>query len=190
LLASVLVGLNCFKVILLAGRVCAFEQEFGFRIKKDNVVSEGIEIALKTEKRDQEAYAGMAAKAKNPRLKELFARLASDETLHVRELEELRECLKASGRWTEVKAKRLALPESPAVNAAKAFEATDDEVEALVAAMKGENAAEQFYRKMAVHAPKNGRKFFEKLAEMEARHYEVLDALFQEFEDAAVKLAR
>lgn len=175
----------------MAGKICSFEKEHGITIKKDNVVSKGLEIALQVEKRDQLVYAEAAAQTKNYQLKELFTMLATEEQHHISELLALKDCLKASGRWTEFKPKttgKLRLPPSVASPAGKAASSLD-EVEVIIAAMKSEKESEAFYRKLAVNAPsKSARDFFMQIAETEGAHYELLDKLFQEIEDSAVKL--
>lgn len=140
-----------------------------------------LELALEGEKRSLEEYLGFAWQTKDAAGKNMFIRLAQDETHHVRLLEQQRKELLASGCMSPVD-----VPESlieqivPKLNnSALRIRGRKglDQLSALRTALASENRAEEFYReRSAGSADTAAQAMYARLAAMEHAHVQLIRA--------------
>jgi rubrerythrin len=142
-------------------------------------------VALKTayeaEKEGMRTYLNYAKATEVSSGKNMFIQLALDEVDHMEMIQDFMEKTLKGEAYTEVEVPkgRLAgfMPDIADISKHKTEKSSVDDEKALKAAMEHEKKAKEFYLAEADKAEaKEVKDFFLKLAEVEQKHYDILNA--------------
>lgn len=144
--------------------------------------SEALRIALQTEKDGIEMYTKASEATAHAFGKKLFLSLVEDEKSHIRMIEALAEgaglasALEDARAGTPRERMKTIFSESKD-DLAEQSDASPDELAALTVAMELEQNGHEFYKRAAAEARcGHERALFEKLAEEEHEHYQILSS--------------
>jgi len=138
-------------------------------------IEEAIALAIEREKEAKAFYLQQAVLMENPKFKELYEELASEEAKHLGYLENYRDKKELPAISTEVPSGQSFSPEFD-VSRTKVGEITLGDAGILLAAMRHERKSEDFYSEMAKRVEdETQKKFFEMLSRYERGHYEIID---------------
>lgn len=143
---------------------------------------EALQIALDTEKKGYHFYKTAARSSKDPKGREVFEHLASDEVEHMGAITTIYESLtnnepwmtyeEAAEKFGKTPGEKIIFPEVPE----EAQEGFDD-LKALEEALEIEKKAVQFYTKQAGEADEDKAKaFYQSLIEIEESHVQIVQA--------------
>lgn len=143
---------------------------------------QGVLLAITVEKRGHGFYQQAAAATEDPKGRAMFARLAQDEVRHLEWLEAHKSSLEKTGQWEDVALTGEALslgkrvfPESSPPGAR--VEGKTREMEALRRGMQAEKDSVSLYSELAARTTDpRGKGTFERLAQEEEGHYQLLQA--------------
>ncbi len=131
-------------------------------------------IAAKRELEARDFYTAVAEKCHDAAMRELFEKLAADETGHFELLEKF--------RADPAKVMKIAAPESDwKIAESQELPVPNADMkpkDAIALAMKREQQAVEFYRALAASASADTKDIFENLANMELTHKHRLERLF------------
>lgn len=153
---------------------------------------DALEAALGNEVRERDFYLKNAARTNNTLGKQMFNRIAEDETEHYERLKELHEKWKANARWPETvpltidrtNVRDILLNTLKNVDKAETCEASDRE--ALKIAAEFEEKGVIFYKDLSESSVDEREKaFFALLSSIEYEHYLSLRDAEEYFEDPA-----
>ena len=137
-----------------------------------------LEVALNNEIRERDFYLKNAARTKNAPGREMFSRIAQDETEHYERLKKLHEEWKVNARWPETVP--LTVNETNVrdilINTLKKIDASEpcdaDDLEAIKTAVEFEEKGVIFYKNLAASSSdEREKKFFELLSSIEYEHF-------------------
>jgi rubrerythrin len=135
-------------------------------------LSEGIKL----ERESQAFYAGNAKAAKNGDVRALFKMLASEERSHEETLAAM-----SKGKTCPPGKKQRATAKAPKLGDSFSSEELEEYSTILLAAMAFEQKSRGFYDALALAAQdEEDKKTFASLAAFEQRHYDLLNALYEE----------
>ena len=139
-------------------------------------IEEAIAIAIEREREARKFYLYNSTLMENPKFKELYEYLASEELKHLGCLEKYRDTKELPEVSTKVHSGQSFTPEfNPALT--KGGEITLGDTGILLAAMRHERKSEDFYSELAKRVEGNAqRNFFEVLSRYERSHYELIDS--------------
>ena len=162
-----------------------FESDFGIDLFSGSAgIEKAIEMGIQIENEGNRFYTEKASQVKIPQVRHHLSRLAEDETDHASMLKELKQSLSERGEWIGAKETpdmRERLEELGAFKPEKdgpRIEGTSSAIEVLNEALKLEERTRDFYKSLANELKNDkGRGFFEKLAEWEQSHCEIVTKL-------------
>jgi len=147
----------------------------------DNASIKWLRTAIDAEKKALKNYLNYAHLTKETAGKNMFIQLALDEHGHMTALEKELEQIQSGHKWQIIK-----LPESPIEQAVETIKpidpdntqnATNDETEAIMLAMKAEKKAMQFYQsQLKDETHPAAVKLLDRLVQMESAHYQILQS--------------
>ena len=139
-------------------------------------IEEAIAIAIEREREARKFYLYNSTLMENPKFKELYEYLASEELKHLGCLEKYRDTKELPVVSTKVYSGQSFTPEfNPALT--KGSEITLGDTGILLAAMRHERKSEDFYSELAKRVEDNAqRNFFKMLSRYERSHYELIDS--------------
>ncbi len=139
-------------------------------------IEEAIAIAIEREREARKFYLYNSTLMENPKFKELYEYLASEELKHLGYLEKYRDTKELPVVSTKVHSDQSFTPEfNPALT--NESEITLGDTCILLAAMRHERKSENFYSELAKRVEGNAqRNFFEMLSRYERSHYELIDS--------------
>jgi len=152
-----------------------FEEKMNIFIKEKNPdVSQGVDIGIKIEKMGIDFYTKSAEKAGED-VRHVFTFLAKQETQHLSLLKELKNSLIENDRWKEPGAMKSCGRIPKIFSKSKKY---DYEISAMLHALEAERLSKKFYSNFAkkIKNP-DGKRFFEKMAEFEEKHLELIKAI-------------
>lgn len=149
-------------------------------VKNLRGIEEAVALAIEREKEARDFYRSKAALMDNPKFKELYEYLASEEVKHLGYLEKYRDKKELSITSTEIPSGQSFTPEFD-TGRTKRGEITLGDAGILVAAMRHERKSEDFYSEVAKKVEDESlRQFFDMLAGFERGHYELIDSLLDD----------
>jgi len=163
-----------------------FEKDFGIDLSTGSSgIEKAIEMGINIEEAGRKFYMEKAAQANIPQVQHHLKRLAEDEIMHTKILQELKESLMGKGEWIGVKElpdTKKRLEELAAFKPGKGpkVEDTSSAIEVLNEALKLEDRVSKFYRGLADELKTDkGQAFFQKLADWEQGHYKLIKKLIE-----------
>jgi len=147
--------------------------------KANYTLSDAIVLAKDAEQKAAAVYGQAAQETGNPLARRLFEQLAAYEQMHYEKLVELESSLKEKGTFIEYEGENE-LSLSPG-GEGKRLEGTrrTSAAKVLDQALQIEANAEERYRALAeMTDDKRGRKMFERLADEEHNHYQVIQIAY------------
>ncbi|MDQ1253527.1 MAG: hypothetical protein QG646_2699 [Euryarchaeota archaeon] len=144
-------------------------------VKNLKGIEEAIALAIEREIEARDFYLSKAALMDNPKLRELYEELASEEKKHIDYLETYRSKKELPVVTTEMPSSQSFTPEFNQART-KGGEITLGDAGILVAAMRHERKSEDFYSELAKRVEdKDLEDFFRMLSRYERLHYEMID---------------
>lgn len=144
-------------------------------VKNLKGIEEAIALAIEREIEARDFYLSKAALMDNPKLRELYEELASEEKKHIDYLETYRSKKELPVVTTEMPSSQSFTPEFNQART-KGGEITLGDAGILVAAMRHERKSEDFYSALAKRfEDKDLGDFFRMLSRYERLHYEMID---------------
>lgn len=163
-----------------------FEKDFGIDLSSGSAgIEKAIEMGIHIEENGRKFYLEKAASVNIPQVRHHLERLAKDEIEHTRILNELKQSLIGKGEWIGVKElpdskKRIAELGAFSKEKGPKVENTSSAIEILNEALGLEERVSRFYRGLASEIKNDkGKEFFEKLAEWEQGHYQLIEKLIE-----------
>ena len=149
---------------------------------------EALALAIQREKEAYKYYSDAAARSTNENGRKMFSWLASEESGHIKILEQQWEKVKGSGTWLTEEgyctygdiSNPIECEEFPSSSETKPEMKEDaPELEILRSAVDAERQATEFYSNLAKStSDPNGKAMFEKLAKVEQGHLDLLEEEF------------
>jgi len=140
---------------------------------------DAIQLAKQAEQQATALYGDAAQEATNPLVRRLFERLAEFEDLHYTKLVELEESLRSKGAFVKYEAEEPS--PTPSVSEVQRIDGVGktSALKVMSQAMQFETKAEERYRALAEQtSDADGRKMFERLAQEEQDHYQILQTAY------------
>lgn len=140
-----------------------------------------LKTAIEAEKKSLKNYLEFGLKTDDASGKNMFLRLASDELEHVNLLERQSHSLQECGDWLKIEIEpsdvEMIVPRLGEKDLKIRGTSGQDQVTALHTALALEKRAHDFYSVQARQADDSkAREMYQRLAEMEAAHYELVQA--------------
>jgi len=140
-----------------------------------------LKTAIEAEKKSLKNYLEFGLKTDDPSGKNMFLRLASDELEHLNILQRQSQSLQESGDWLKIEIEpsdvEMIVPRLGEKDVKIRGTSGQDQVTALHAALALEKRAHDFYAGQAkLTDDRKAREMYLRLAEMEAAHYELIQA--------------
>ncbi len=155
-------------------------QEVIDEVKNLKGIEEAVALAIEREKEARAFYLQKAELMDDPKFKQLYEDLASEELKHIGYLESYRNEKKLPVIETEIPSGQSFSPEFNTART-KVGEISLGDAGILLAAMRHERKSEDFYSELAKRiSDENQKHFFEMLARFERGHYELIDSYLEE----------
>jgi len=163
-----------------------FEKDFDIDLSTGSAgIENAIEMGIHIEENGRKFYMEKAASANIPQVRHHLQRLAEDEVKHTQLLVDLKHSLTERGEWIGIKElpdTRKRLEELSAFSKEKGpmIEDTSSTIEVLNEALKLEKRVSNFYKGLADELKNDkGVEFFNKLADWEQSHYDLIKKLIE-----------
>ena len=148
--------------------------------------TQALEKALQMEMEGREFYHKTGQKSDNPLAKKLFQRLAEEENVHIRKINEIHYAVKSKAGWPEEETifkheRSLRSVFKEAIESMdREVEVSSSEVEALKTAMNMEDKSYSYYNSRAEEAASSAEKsFYQALTAEERGHYLTLSDSYE-----------
>ncbi|AEH61600.1 Rubrerythrin [Methanosalsum zhilinae DSM 4017] len=142
-----------------------------------------LDMAIALEEKGRSFYLDKVSEIQNPAVKDLFKYLAGEEKKHAQYLKDFKEKNSEVGNIHDIADFKPVASDAPDFKGMLDEEFSNnwmDEEGVLLSALRFEKKTENLYRELAKRSTNDQRReFFEKLAEFEKGHYEIIDGFLE-----------
>lgn len=155
-----------------------YEKEFHLDLDSPSLdVVKAVEAGIEIERRGEQYYFDSAKKVSDPELKRFLEFLGKQEIEHFNILSKLKKSLKEEGNWIQT-TESLEQPQIFQRGRPPKINEGSEDLEVLMHALDVEKETRDYYRKFAQNIDDpTGRHFFEKLADFEQGHADMIQAM-------------